>query len=810
MRLVTAYFCGTALSLLASPAFAQQTPAADAAAQAPSATQTPRNAATRTAAQDDYSPEDIIVTAQKRSQLLNEVPQSISVVGGAQLEQLQAVNLADYAKLVPSLTIQKTNPGESRIVLRGINTGGSSPTVAVYVDDVPYGASTGQSNGAGIAGDFDSLDIERIEVLRGPQGTLYGANSLGGLVKFVTTAPKLGVVEGKARAGIETVDGGGTGWSGNAVLNVPLGKILALRASGYYRKTPGFIDVVGLSQKDANTAESYGGRASLLFQPSSSFSIRLNALLQNIRGKSQESYDADPLTLRPVTTNPYTGGPIDGYTRGARFPEHANTDYRLYSGVLNWDFGFASLSSVTSYGQQKSDDVQDISEQLGGLGDLIYGSGGAGPESAGIYYPNDVTQKKFTQEVRLSSPNSSTFEWLIGGYYTRENGHIFQQYRPFAIPAGTPIDPTLTLPVGANGEDVTFPDFLIARLDSKYTEYAGFGSVTWHLTDKFDITGGARYSHNKQTTLQLLQGALLPLGGSGIDPQIETGNSGEGVFTWSVSPRYELSDHASVYARVAKGYRPGGPNVVPPGAGPDFPSQYNADTLISYEAGVRAETKDRKFALDASIYYLDWSDIQVSITYQVPGIGTVSGDGNGRKAVSKGAEVTATLRPISGFDLVASLAYNDARLKGDLPGIDIGQVDAGGNTVLVPPGFDGDRLPYAPEWTVSVSSEYQWALTGRTNAFLGGNLRMISDQSTDFDPAYRIAIGKRQSIGGYATLDLHAGLDFDPFRVTVFAHNVTDTTGAIGVGGYGARPGGAIAVTPIRPRTVGATVDFSF
>jgi outer membrane receptor protein involved in Fe transport len=250
--------------------------------------------------------------------------------------------------------------------------------------------------------------------------------------------------------------------------------------------------------------------------------------------------------------------------------------------------------------------------------------------------------------------------------------------------------------------------------------------------------------------------------------------------------------------------------VVPPGAGPDFPSQYNADTLISYEAGLRAETGDGKFSIDASAYYLDWRDIQVNITYQVPGIGTVNGDGNGRKAASKGFEVTATARPTSGLEFVANVAYNDARLKGDLPGIDIGEVDGNGNVVLVPPGFDGDRLPYAPEWTVNFAGDYHWSLAGGAEAFIGGDVHLTSDQQTDFDPAYRIAIGRRQVIDGYATLDLHAGVDFDPVRLTLFAHNLTNSRGMINVAGFGARPGGAVAVTPIRPRTIGATLDFDF
>ncbi len=209
----------------------------------------------------------------------------------------------------------------------------------------------------------------------------------------------------------------------------------------------------------------------------------------------------------------------------------------------------------------------------------------------------------------------------------------------------------LTLPAGPDGADVTFPDFLRADLDSVYKEYAGFGSVTWYVSPRFDITAGARYSHNTQRTRQSLDGSYLFFVGSPVIPDVVNGKSSENVFTWSIAPRFELSDNTTLYARVAKGYRPGGPNVVPPNSPPDYPSKYNADTLISYEAGVRAETSDRSFAIDASVYYLDWRDIQVLVTYDTS-IGPVSADGNGDSASSAGAEITATMRPVRGLDVV--------------------------------------------------------------------------------------------------------------------------------------------------------------
>ena len=455
-------------------------------------------------ANTENSTDDIIVTAQKREQRLIEVPQSISVVSGDALEQRQATSFADYVGLVPGLSLQQGNPGNTRVVLRGINTGSASPTVAIYVDDTPFGSSTSQTNGALLAGDFDTFDIDRVEVLRGPQGTLYGANLLGGVIKYVTTSPKLGVFEARGQAGVAAVDSGGTNWSGNGAVNVPLGDSLALRASGFYRRSAGFIDAIGRPGKDVNRADSYGGRASLLFKPSNTFSIRLTGLAQNIRADSRAVFDADSVTLDPISRDPVTGAPISGLVRTQNFSDSNNVDYRVYTGTLNWDFGFANLTSVTSYSDLRRRESTDVSYPdvggltLGDLGTSIYGS----EVPLGVTQPALIRQKKFTQEVRLTSGKSDAFEWLIGGYITREPGKILQRYFPFDVASGQILPEATTLAA------TRFPTLVTVQLDSVYKEYAGFGSVTVHFGPRFDLTGGARYSHNR---------GYLPMGGQIVE-----------------------------------------------------------------------------------------------------------------------------------------------------------------------------------------------------------------------------------------------------------------------------------------------------
>lgn len=743
-----------------------------------------------------------MVTAQKRTQTLLEVPQSISVVSSEVLERQQATTFADYTGLAPGLTIQQPSPGKGRVILRGINTGGASPTVGVYVDETPFGSSTGLTDGASLAADIDPFDLERIEVLRGPQGTLYGANSLGGVLRFITTAPVLGEHQMRGQMGIETVDGAAdAGWSTNGVVNVSIGEMSAIRASGFYREEPGYIEASGPNPgRDVNDLRSSGGRISLLAKPTDALSIRLTALVQDIRSDVGPGFDADPVKLKPTRVDPVTSETLGAFTRTQRsFPDAQHAKYRLYNATIDWDLGFAEVTSVSSYGESiglayrdTSFNSTDLGLNLGDLTSLLYGVFAGDPGPLGTTNSIRMDQEKFTQELRLASRDSDKFEWMIGGYYTREPGKQLQQYLPFDIATLQFIDQNITVGPPLFDEEATFDRLIAARLDSTYKEYAGFGSATWYLTPRFEVTSGVRYSHNTVSTIQSLAG-LLNFGDS-----VSSARSSESIFTWSISPRFEMTDHVSLYARVAKGYRPGGPNVVPPSAPADIPEHFDSDTLISYEAGIRGETRDRTFSFDASIYYLDWRDIQVIVTYDDPNLGAIDLDSNGEKARSMGAELTLAFRPMHGLDVVLNAAYNDAQLKGDLPPI-------GG----IVPGFDGDRLPYAPEWSASASADYQWPV-GTGIAFVGASISAISDQSTDFDPGYLAAFGRRLAIDGYETVNLRAGINLGKFDLTVYAKNVNNSHGLIHAGDYLTRPGGLVTATTIRPRTIGATIAFSF
>jgi len=728
--------------------------------------------------QVDTDPNAIIITATKRSQVLIDVPQSVTVVSGKTLETQHANSFQDYLKLVPGLQLDQDTPGAGRLILRGVNTGGVASTVGVYVDETPFGSSSGLVNGAVLAGDFDTFDVNRIEVLRGPQGTLYGASSLGGVLRFVTNLPSTDRFMARGRGGIESVKDGELGYLGNLMLNVPLGDTVAFRASGVYRKDGGFIDSPGTtnldlfgvpltsdSAKNINDSKSYGGRASLLFKPSAALSIRLSAIAQDIKANAASLIEADPVTLKP----------LHGLSQSQFTPNFTNIRYRVYNGTANYDLGFAELTSSTSYATQKQHFRADFTFPLSSLVAFAFAMG---PNE--FFELQDTNDKKFTQEVRLAG-QSHLLDWLMGVYYTREKGLIAQDFVAVEPGTLTPIDPIPILGTVLG----------TARVDSKYRELAGFANATIHIAPQFDVELGGRYSHNKQSAHQVSDGAL-----AGGFNDLPVAHSSENVFTYSLAPKFKLSQNATIYARVAKGFRPGGPNILPPGAPAEL-GHYDSDSIVSYEAGVKAETRDHRFSIDAAAFHINWKDIQLFAV--VSGFGI---NANGSSAKSDGFEFTATARPVPGLDLSANGAYTNARLTGD--------------TDPLVGGRDGDRLPFTPKFSGALNADYSWRLGTNMTAHFGGSLRHLSGQHANFDPDFVATFGHQRHIRAYDVIDLNAGVDFGRFDVQAYvknlnnSHGVTSTTGTTVFGPFPLFPDGAIGTGIIRPRTFGVTLGFDY
>jgi iron complex outermembrane receptor protein len=725
--------------------------------------------------------EEVVVTSQKRAEPLQKVPMSITAVSSDTLEERKVEDLVDVAPLVPGLSVDSATPGQTRITLRGINTGGVASTVGVYVGDVPFGSSSGLANGAVLAGDFDTFDIARIEVLRGPQGTLYGASALGGVFKYIPNLPTTLGFEARLLESQETVEEGGLGYSLKGLVNVPLSDHAALRASGFYRYDDGFIDSIGnnpiasltnpnvdivkgtIVKNNLNSFDTYGGRVAALFTPSQNLSLNLMAQTQNISSDAPNTVDGDPTTLEPVYSRP---------VQSRYQSQTVDTRYRIFSGTLNWDFGPASLVSVTSYGTFKQDLQLDAAFATGLTG---------GPPLASVvtyYFGNDTTRPlsavlpqttstdKFTQELRLLSPESDTLEWLVGGFYTHEKSRIGQEI--LAVEAGTDTIAT----------DV--PELAVLSLPSRYEEFALFGNATWHVTPRLDLSFGARTSRNDQVASEVADGPLV-----GGHVEYQEARSSESPFTYSVSPRFELAGNSFLYVRVATGFRPGGPNVLPPGAPEGTPLTYHSDSLTSYEAGWKTSGSGGRYSLDLSAYYLDWRDIQLFAVVNGFGI-----NGNGGTAVSKGGEFTASFLPTPDLSISLNGAYTDAYLTK--------------NTDPVVGGLDGDPLPFVPKWSLALSADNEWKAGSRWTLYAGGAVTYVGERTFDFET--RKDDGSLRKVGSYATLGLRAGAYVGRWSFELYGRNLTDEKGIIAVDTSGDLPNGEYGLALIRPRTIGFSI----
>ena len=689
---------------------------------------------------------DIVVTAQKREERLLDVPQSVSVISGDALQEQHAQRLSDYLTKVPSANIVENQAGNSRIVLRGINTGGTGATVATYVDETPVGSATGLANGATLAPDLDPSDLERVEVLRGPQGTLYGANSLGGLVKYVTVAPSTSRFATNGEVGIETVSHGNTGWWARAAGNVPLSDDAAVRMSGFYRREPGYIDDPALGN-NVNDGSSYGGRLSFLIRPNDDLRIRATAQLQNIRSNGTNIVDLDPVTLDPSI------GKLD-HVRIVDEPNDIN--YRVYNATVDYEFGPVTLVSSTSFGTLDQAQVVDASGVYGPLLSLVLGF----PLGAAV--DQGMEQDRFTQELRLSSSGHAGLEWTIGGFYTHEKNRLSQNL--FGVDALTG-----DAPAALDG-------LILVDLPSKYDEIAGFANATWHISQQFDLDAGGRVSHNKQSNEQNTAGAL-------VGPSTSfNGKSSDGVFTFSLAPTFKPNDNTRIYARIAKGYRPGGPNAVSPLAPDGVPRHFDPDTTISYELGLKTQTSDRLLTAEVTAFLIDWKDIQLLV--QVEGLGVNT---NGPSARSKGFEFNFGLNPLRGLSIYANGSYVDAYLTKDAPAL------AGGQK--------GDPLPYNPKWQSTIGADFEYPLNGTITGRAGLSWHYTGSRRSDFDP-----INGQRKLGGFSQLDAQAGLDFGRVRVDAFAHNITDARGIVNIGFFGS-PTGDLAASVIRPRSFGLTLS---
>jgi iron complex outermembrane receptor protein len=695
--------------------------------------------------------EEIVVTAQKRSERLLDVPMSITALSGADLAASQSFQLEDFAGKAPGVSLINFGGAGTQVVIRGV-TAGSAPVnsgVATYIDETPFTASGPYGAQYLLTPNIDTFDMQRIEVLRGPQGTLYGANSLGGVLKYVTNAPDPSAFSAAAETGVSSVSNGGTGYDAHGMLNLPLAQNLALRIVGYDNFYPGFIDDPSRGLSDTNSSRFTGTRAALLFAPSDTFSVRLSALFQEKSWNDYPDEDVAPGTLQPIYGN---------YIQEKYINNTGHSTLDLYNATVNWDAGAVRLLSTTSYYSFRPH-IRDDYETLNGVASSILG----GTYGLALFENDPV--KALTEELRLSSKEEGVFQWQAGGYFTDEDSSEFEQ-----------IDP---INGGSKAILYNFPlNFLTGSVPVHYREFAGFANLDYHFTPTFDVALGGRYSAFDQNFHEVGTGLL------GGDEDIGN-DASQHVFTYSGDVRWHVLPSVMLYARVAEGYAPGGPNAQL--AGTNFPTTYNSSTTINYEAGIKSGWLNGALTAELSAFDIHWRDIQLEAVINGEG-GVASGGG----ARSSGAEWNLAYIPIQGLTLDFNGAYTDARLTAATP------ASVGGEP--------GDRLPGVARWGMSAGAEYKKPLFTSYQGFVAVDSRFTGNRYSDF-----VVGSPRQDIPSFNIVDLRAGLEAAHWSVTLYAKNVANkiainyVTAETLAGGNGPQDA---SLYP--PRTIGLSVTAKY
>jgi iron complex outermembrane recepter protein len=705
---------------------------------------------------------EVVVTAEKREERLQDVPVPVTAISSDTLIQQNDLRLEDYYAKVPGLSLTTSDFGWPLLAIRGLTTGGyTNPTVAVTVDDVPYGSSSALANGEEVP-DLDPSDLARVEVLRGPQGTLYGASSLGGLLKFVTVDPSTDRVFGNVQGGVSSVQNGAeAGYSFRGAVNLPISDTLAVRASGFARRDPGYVDNALTGQDGVNRLHADGGRLSALWRPSQDLTLKLSALVQHSDASGSPNVDVGT-GLGDLQQSRVEGAGSNSKTLQA------------YSATLTAQLGAVQLTSVTGYNVETYHDSLDDSYYLGTyVQNGVPGTGfnGFGTAVSGALSDEHVKTERFTQELRLSGSLMEHLDWLIGGFYDHESSQYAQD-----ILAAVPVSGTVV------GTFAQIPTPLT------FKEYAVFADLTYHFTDRFDVQFGGRESENRQSVTETISGpydeAFLGVPSPVIYPKVD---SSANAFTYLVTPRFKISPDLMVYARLASGYRPGGPNYNVGGV----PLEYGPDKTENYEIGLKGEAFDRILSFDSSVYYIDWKNIQLDLENLTTGQTYYA---NGSRAKSQGVELSVDVRPLRGLTMSTWVTWNDAELTQDLPPA---------STVY---GAAGDRLPYSSRFSGNFSVDEEFALTTDLTGFVGGSESYVGDREGIFTGLPGVP-APRQSFPAYAKTDLRAGLKYASWHWNLFVTNVADRRGVLG-GGIGAVP--PYSFIYIQPRLVGMSVEKTF
>jgi iron complex outermembrane receptor protein len=769
---------------------------------------TPALAQEAGAAEDDSN--IIIVTATKRDANLQDIPFSINAQTAEDIQKSGAVTLEDLSRNVAGLSVQNLGPGQSQVSVRGVSAGqvvrdqpGVKEQVGVYLDESVISLSL-------FTPDIDLYDLNRVETLRGPQGTLFGSGSVGGTIRYITNQPKIGVMEGSVEANVNLVDGDDFGGHLKGAVNVPMGDTAALRAVGYYTRYGGFINAIGpAGGDDVNSGERYGGRLALTFEPSDNFSITPRVVYQKVTADGFNRQDIYNLYgNRFTTTRPQVT--FDEREQYLLLREGFEDETLIADLNLNVGLGGAKLTSVTSYINRDILVSRDASALTGSV------SVDLGFPDAGVLLPSNLVDttdlETWSQEVRIASDNDSPFQWVLGAFYSKVD-RVYSQTLP--TPGYDAVTDAVlgagTSAAVANGFAANSPYNALLPYDIK--QFALFGEVSFDLSDAFTATAGGRYYDFKETR-SFKSGGLFANGDNRTD---STKSSG---FTPRFLLSYDLSDSVTVNAQASKGFRLGGVNdplnlpLCTPADAALFGGfqDYDDETLWNYELGIKSQ--GRGFTFNAAGFYNDIKNLQVTLDAGSCSSRIVF---NVDKAHSMGVEFELGLSPADGLDFNLSGSLIEAEFDTTLPGV-----------LATATGIrEGNRLPSVPKFQLSASGSYEWPIGDTANMYVAASFQHVGTRYTQ--PAdqennprtfvHGLPFGGAPAgssttvdlqLPDYQLVNLSAGVDFEGgLSLIAYVNNLFDENALLS---FDRERGGRarLGYTVGQPRTFGITARKTF
>lgn len=725
----------------------------------------------------DSSDSDIIVTATRQgNQSIQRVPMAITAISPDDLLRGGQGGLDDYTRGIPSVSLQSSGPGRNKIDIRGVTSGSfdftdaqDRPMVAVYIDEVPI--SLASSNP-----ELKVLDLERVEVLRGPQGTLFGAGSMSGTVRMITQKPDANEFFGSGEAGLSVTErGGGANYNLRAMLNVPIATdILAMRVTGYQGRESGFVDNLATGKNDANSNTNTQGRVAFRLTPGDGIAIDASALYMDLDAKA-------------LPTG-YLG--LGKFKTSIIGPEFYRDKLYVYNLTGNFDVGVGDIVASVSHVKRKNYTAIGGNQYL--LAEYFFGE----PIRANIFLQNDVSEWDY--EARFSTKGAGPLRLVAGLFYQNQKRDVYQNDPSDDFDArygallGLPPGGFNSVDLGAFTPDTDFSGLQNLR----ERQFSAFGELTWAITPKLDVTGGLRYFNWKQN-FSLYFGGLF-----GVDVTGTPLTTRDSAREKGVNPRavvsYRVTDKVMLFAEASKGFRYGGVNQPLPLSlcGPELnsiglsegPVTFGADSLWSYSIGEKGRFVDNRLKLNATAFLIKWDDVQTK--KQLPSCAYYFIQNKG-KVVSRGLELETSFDVTSSFTLGLSASYTDAEADGAIENLK---------------ALDGDPAPYFPRYIATATAQYRHPI-GKGELLLDGSWAFRAGVDTQFNRT----LPQNRYIPASDYLTLSATYKTDSMEIGIFGQNLTNGTEILlrSPNNYPTfQPGDQVSWA--RPRTIGVRTRFEF